>query len=71
LGLVVVLLALEVMIPGYGLVANILYFLGFQMGFFAEAGPVQIFVSNHVSNLLGLELLCSQNGERNSRGSLN
>jgi hypothetical protein len=23
-----------------------------QMGFFAEAGPVQIFVSNHVSELV-------------------
>jgi hypothetical protein len=32
-----------------------------QMGFFAEAGPVQIFVSNHVSNLLGLELLKPSN----------
>lgn len=29
----------------------------FQMGFFAEAGPVQIFVSNHVSTIYFLSLL--------------
>jgi DNA-directed RNA polymerase II subunit RPB7 len=32
-----------------GLLNSIVY-LVLQMGFFAEAGPVQIFVSNHVSD---------------------
>lgn len=31
-----------------------LYVECLQMGFFAEAGPVQIFVSNHVSSLVVL-----------------
>jgi hypothetical protein len=40
-------------------VAKLFVLLVLQMGFFAEAGPVQIFVSNHVSDLLFLVMLCS------------
>lgn len=35
-----------------------------QMGFFAEAGPVQIFVSNHVSWPLFLLWLSMQNVDK-------
>ena len=43
------------------LVAKLFVLLVLQMGFFAEAGPVQIFVSNHVSDLLFLVMLCCSN----------
>jgi len=43
------ILALEDMIARIGLVFKLCVLLTLQMGFSAEAGPLQIFVSNHVS----------------------
>jgi len=52
---VVIILVSEEVIARIGLVFKLCVLLTLQMGFFAEAGPVQIFVSNHVSDfaLLG------------------
>jgi len=44
------ILVLEDVTARIGLVFKLCVLSTLQMGFFAEAGPVQIFVSNHVSD---------------------